>query len=41
MRLILLALLALAFPAVAQEDLSAKVWLEKMSQALRDKEFKA
>ena len=41
MRLILLALLALVFPAVAQEDMPAKVWLEKMSQALKEKEFKA
>lgn len=41
MRLILLALLALVFPATAQEDIPAKAWLEKMSQALREKEFKA
>ncbi|ABI39923.1 sigma E regulatory protein, MucB/RseB [Shewanella sp. MR-4] len=41
MRLILLALVALVFPAVAQEDMPAKVWLEKMSQALQEKEFKA
>ena len=41
MRLILLALLALVFPAMAQEDMAAKVWLDKMSQALKEKEFKA
>lgn len=41
MRLILLALLALGLPAMAQEDMPAKVWLDKMSQALKEKEFKA
>ena len=41
MRLILLALFALVFPAMAQEDMAAKVWLDKMSQALKEKEFKA
>ncbi|MFT5234799.1 MAG: sigma-E factor negative regulatory protein RseB [Shewanella sp.] len=40
MRLFLLALLVLHFPAMAQEDMSAKAWLDKMSQALRDKEYK-
>lgn len=41
MRLILLALMVLAFPSAAEEELSAKAWLENMSQALKDKEFKA
>lgn len=41
MRLILLALLAFVFPAIAQDDMPAKAWLEKMSQALKEKEFKA
>lgn len=41
MRLIMLALMVLAFPSVAQEELSAKVWLENMSHALKEKEFKA
>ncbi|NMH64788.1 MucB/RseB C-terminal domain-containing protein [Shewanella salipaludis] len=41
MRVILLVLAALVFPAAAQEDMSAKTWLNNMSQALRDKEFKA
>ncbi|BDM63624.1 sigma-E factor regulatory protein RseB [Shewanella sp. NFH-SH190041] len=40
MRLILLALLAVVFPAMAQEELSAKAWLEHMSQALQQKQFK-
>ncbi|MBE7215336.1 MucB/RseB C-terminal domain-containing protein [Shewanella benthica] len=40
MRLILLALLVFNFPVIAQEDLSAKAWLENMSQALREQEFK-
>ncbi|MFQ6371331.1 MucB/RseB C-terminal domain-containing protein [Shewanella sp. YIC-542] len=40
MRLFWLAFLALALPAFAQEQLSAKAWLENMSQALRDKQFK-
>ncbi|MEI6858643.1 MAG: MucB/RseB C-terminal domain-containing protein [Shewanella sp.] len=40
MRLILLVLLVFNYPVVAQEDLSAKAWLEKMSQALREQEFK-
>ncbi|MCL1073646.1 MucB/RseB C-terminal domain-containing protein [Shewanella dokdonensis] len=40
MRLILLAFLAFALPAFAQEQLSAKAWLENMSQALREKQFK-
>ncbi len=40
MRLFLLAILAFAVPAFAQDDMSAKAWLEKMSQALREKEYK-
>ncbi|WP_299794091.1 MucB/RseB C-terminal domain-containing protein [uncultured Shewanella sp.] len=40
MRLILLALLFLNFPVMAQEVVSAKAWLENMSQALREQEFK-
>ncbi|MCT8982101.1 MucB/RseB C-terminal domain-containing protein [Shewanella algae] len=40
MRLFLLAILAFAVPALAQDDMSAKAWLEKMSQALREKEYK-
>ncbi|MCL1050231.1 MucB/RseB C-terminal domain-containing protein [Shewanella abyssi] len=40
MRLILLAILAISLPAMAQEDISAKAWLENMSQALREQEFK-
>lgn len=40
MRILGLALLAMAFPALAQEDVSAKVWLENMSQALHEKEYK-
>lgn len=40
MRLIWLALLVLALPVTAQEDMSAKAWLENMSQALRTQEFK-
>ncbi len=40
MRLILLAILAMSFPAMAREDMPAKAWLENMSQALREQEFK-
>ena len=40
MRFILLVLLAFNFPVIAQEDLSPKAWLENMSQALREQEFK-
>lgn len=40
MRFILLVLLAVNFPLMAQEDLSPKAWLENMSQALREQEFK-
>ncbi|PKG57230.1 MucB/RseB C-terminal domain-containing protein [Shewanella sp. GutDb-MelDb] len=40
MRLILLAILAISLPAMAQEDIPAKAWLENMSQALREQEFK-
>ncbi|MDF0533740.1 MucB/RseB C-terminal domain-containing protein [Shewanella yunxiaonensis] len=40
MRLILLAFLAFALPAFAQEQLTAKAWLDNMSQALREKQFK-
>jgi sigma-E factor negative regulatory protein RseB len=40
LRLILLALLAMSLPAMAQEDIPAKAWLENMSQALREQEFK-
>jgi len=31
----------MSFPAMAREDLSAKAWLENMSQALQEQEFKA
>ena len=41
MRLILLALAIFVTPAFAQDDLSAKAWLEKMSQALQETQFKA
>jgi sigma-E factor negative regulatory protein RseB len=41
LRLILLALLVLAVPCAAEEELSAKAWLETMSQALKEKEFKS
>jgi len=40
LRYILLFMLALNFPAMAQDELSAKAWLENMSQALHDTEFK-
>ncbi len=40
MRLIWLALLVIALPVSAQEELSAKAWLENMSQALKELEFK-
>ena len=40
MRLIWLALLVLVFPVSAQEELSAKAWLENMSLALKGQEFK-
>jgi len=40
LRLIWLALLVLVFPASAQEELSAKAWLENMSLALKGQEFK-
>ncbi len=41
MRLIWLALFVLALPvSAAQEELSAKAWLESMSQALKEREFK-
>ncbi|QYJ85307.1 MucB/RseB C-terminal domain-containing protein [Shewanella mesophila] len=40
MRLIWLALLVLALPVTAREDMSAKAWLENMSQALQTQEFK-
>lgn len=40
MRFILLALLVLHLPVMAQEDLSPKAWLENMSQALQEQEFK-
>jgi len=40
LRLILLGLLFLNFPVMAQEAISAKAWLENMSQALREQEFK-
>ncbi|GIU22701.1 MucB/RseB C-terminal domain-containing protein [Shewanella schlegeliana] len=40
MRLILLAIIAMSFPAMAREDMPAKAWLENMSQALREQEFK-
>jgi len=40
LRLILLALLALTFPTHAEEDLSAKAWLNNMSQAMHDKQYK-
>ena len=42
MRLLLLAFATfLALPAFAQEELSAKAWLEKMSQALQETQYKA
>lgn len=41
MRIFLLALLIAAFPAAAQQqELSAKSWLEQMSEALRQQQFK-
>lgn len=40
MRIFLLALLIAAFPAAAQQELSAKSWLEHMSDALRKEQFK-
>ncbi|MDO6677130.1 MucB/RseB C-terminal domain-containing protein [Shewanella sp. 4_MG-2023] len=41
MRLILLVLAVLAFPSIAEEEKSAKAWLESMSQALQTKQFKS
>ncbi|GIU51720.1 MULTISPECIES: MucB/RseB C-terminal domain-containing protein [Shewanella] len=49
MRLILLALVVLAFPtfansnteSIAEEEMSAKAWLESMSQALQTKQYKS
>jgi sigma-E factor negative regulatory protein RseB len=41
LRFILLALALLVVPARAQDDLSAKTWLENMSQALKTSQFKA
>ena len=38
--LFILALLILHFPAMAQEDMSAKAWLDNMSQALREQKYK-
>lgn len=41
MRLILLALIAVVFPVLAQQsDFSAKDWLKHMSHALQEKQFK-
>ncbi|WOT04340.1 MucB/RseB C-terminal domain-containing protein [Shewanella youngdeokensis] len=40
MRLILLAIIAMSFPAIAREDMPANAWLENMSQALREQKFK-
>lgn len=40
MRLFLLVLLTITFPTLAQEDMTPKAWLENMSQALRQQEFK-
>ncbi|QYK00654.1 MucB/RseB C-terminal domain-containing protein [Shewanella psychrotolerans] len=40
MRLIWLALLVLGLPVTAREDMSAKAWLDNMSQALQTQEFK-
>ncbi|WP_025819578.1 MucB/RseB C-terminal domain-containing protein [Shewanella marina] len=40
MRFILLFAVLLSHVAYAQEELSAKAWLDNMSQALRDKQFK-
>ncbi|NRD72985.1 MucB/RseB C-terminal domain-containing protein [Shewanella sp. VB17] len=40
MRLFILTLLVLHFPAIGQEGMSAKVWLDNMSQALREQEYK-
>lgn len=40
MYLFILALLILHFPAMAQEDMSAKAWLDNMSQALREQKYK-
>ncbi len=40
LRLILLAMLVLSFSTYAEDDLSAKAWLNNMSQAMHDKQFK-
>lgn len=40
MRAVILSLLLFVFPALAQEQLTAKAWLEHMSQALHQKQFK-
>ncbi|RYV01165.1 MucB/RseB [Shewanella sp. OPT22] len=41
MRSLLLILSIIVFPAFAQDELSAKAWLDKMSQALQQTQFKA
>ncbi|MBR9726646.1 MucB/RseB C-terminal domain-containing protein [Shewanella intestini] len=41
MRVFLLALLVLSFPSLANEELSAKAWLDNMSHALKDRQYKA
>ncbi|MGB0893656.1 MAG: MucB/RseB C-terminal domain-containing protein [Parashewanella sp.] len=41
MRFIILLLSAVVFPVFAQDEWSASAWLEKMSQALRNEQFKA
>ncbi len=41
MRSLLLILSAVVFPSSAQSDISAKAWLDKMSQALQQSQFRA
>ncbi|WP_394129713.1 MucB/RseB C-terminal domain-containing protein [Shewanella maritima] len=41
MRVFLLALLAISFSSFANEELSAKAWLENMSHALKHQQFKS